>query len=127
MKPFRTIFPHTAAALLTGVLLLFAGCEKEKNKCEFCGVNNPLEELEWLKENIKEMEKSVLPASISKCLYQNNKQGFLFTSCENNPDNMTVLVDCSGKILCAIGGYAGKKDTIYNIDGNSIETIYKNY
>ena len=52
---------------------------------------------------------------------------YSFTSCENSPDNMTVLVDCSGKILCAIGGYAGKKDTIYNIDGNSIETIYSNY
>ena len=116
-----------SAALLTGTLLLFAGCEKEKNKCKFCGVENPLEDLAWLKTIVLEMEKSPMTSSISKCLYQKDKQGFLFTSCVNCPDNMTVLVDCSGEILCAIGGYAGKKDTIYNIDGNSIEIIYKNY
>ena len=32
MKPFHTMTFLTAAALLTGALLLLAGCEKEKNK-----------------------------------------------------------------------------------------------
>ena len=46
MKPFRTIFPLTAAALLTGALLLLAGCEKEKPQKE--ETHNPLCGTTWV-------------------------------------------------------------------------------
>lgn len=37
MKPFHTMTFLTAAALLTGALLLLAGCEKEKNGSKIIG------------------------------------------------------------------------------------------
>jgi hypothetical protein len=46
MKPFHTMTFLTAAALLTGALLLFAGCEKEKKQKE--ETHNPLCGTTWV-------------------------------------------------------------------------------
>jgi len=50
MKIFRTPLPLIAAALLTGALLLFAGCEKEKPQKE--ETHNPLCGTAWVKKGI---------------------------------------------------------------------------
>lgn len=103
------------------VVLSMSSCEKRT----FCNVENPLTDLEWLKTTVAEMTESAEHCSVSKCNYQTNKQGFLISFCDNCPDNMVSLKDCTGNTLCNIGGYAGFRDTIYNIE--NIEVLFKNY
>ena len=104
-------------ALLVAGAMFFAGCEKEKkteeNKCKFCGADDPLTELTWLKELVESINNSWYHATISTCLYNNGQQGFLIS--QLNIDGMTSLVDCSGNLLCVMGGLYGLKDTTYKI------------
>ena len=124
MKTQKVILQLTAAALLTGALLLLAGCEKEKKteviKCIFCGVGNPLTELTWLKERVDSINNSWYHATISTCLYNNDQQGFLISQLNN--DGMTSLLDCSGNLLCIMGGLYGLQDTTYKI--YNVKIIY---
>lgn len=110
--------------LLATLALFMASCEKTE-KCTFCNVENPLTDLEWLKTTVAEMAESAEHCSVSKCNYQTDKQGFIISFCDNCPDNMVSLTDCTGNTLCNIGGYAGFRDTIYNIE--NIEVLFKNY
>ena len=110
--------------LLATLALFMASCEKTE-KCTFCNVENPLTDLEWLKKTVAEMTESAEHCSVSKCNYQTVNEGFLISFCDDCPDNMVSLADCTGNTLCNIGGYAGFQDTIYNIE--NIEVIFKNY
>lgn len=112
--------------LLATLALFMASCEKTE-KCTFCNVENPLTDLEWLKKTVAEMTESAEHCSVSKCIYQTDKQGFIISFCDNCPDNMVSLTDCTGNTLCNIGGYAGLQDTVYKIKNETIEIIFKNY
>ena len=131
LKRNRQIMHYSKLKILSPILfavLAFSttACEKTE-KCTFCDVENPLTELAWLKTTVAEMAKSDEHCSVAKCTYQIDKQGFLLSPCDNCPDNMVSLMDCSGNLLCNIGGYAGFQDTIYNINNESVEVIFKNY
>lgn len=122
MKTLKKLF--FMPLFVTTVVLFMVSCEKTE-KCTFCNVENPLTDLEWLKTTVVEMTESAEHCSVSKCNYQTDKQGFIISFCDNCPDNMVSLTDCAGNTLCNIGGYAGFRDTIYNIE--NIEVLFKNY
>ena len=84
------ILPIMATVILAGAMF-FAGCEKEKkteeNKCEICGVDNPLEDLTWLKimaDTFSQHKEN--RSSIRTCKYDIDKEGFIIADCENCPD-----------------------------------------
>lgn len=125
-------FPPMMAVALAGLMCL-AGCEKEKkteeNKCAFCSVNNPLEELEWLKSKIIFFSQDdwTTHSSISSCIYDGNKEGFIIAECEDCPDFGVSLYACDGTNLCHFWGFTGKPCENHTIDSKSIRLIYKNY
>jgi hypothetical protein len=127
-----TPLPIMSAALVAGALLLFAGCEKEnkteENKCAFCGVGNPLEDLVWLKtmaDTFSQHKES--RSSIRICKYDTDKEGFIIADCENCPDVGVSLFACDGTLLCDFFGLSGKPCKHHAIDTSSIILIYKNY
>lgn len=116
------------------LLLLFSACKKEKIKLHFdydgpchCGVENPLEDLEWLHNTAEELSGSPHWASISICTYDSTKQGFIINPCVNCDDGMQSFLDCEGNKLGDLGGFAGIPLSTYNIDPASVREIYRNY
>lgn len=126
MEKKRTKKHFLSPFLLVALALCITSCEKTE-KCTFCNVENPLTDLEWLRTTVAEMTESAEHCSVSKCIYQTDKQGFIISFCDNCPDNMVSLTDCTGNTLCNIGGYAGLQDTVYKIKNETIEIIFKNY
>ncbi|HOA46503.1 MAG: hypothetical protein BWX65_00708 [Bacteroidetes bacterium ADurb.Bin057] len=86
-------------------LVLF-GCDKE-NKTQndkFCKVDDPINELIWLKNIIAEASN---PTTIHSCSYKNN-EGFLVDFCVGCPDGLVVFFDCDSNVLCEFGGIDGR-------------------
>ena len=94
-----------------------------------CGVDDPLNDLHWLHELALEFEsmRGKQFASISICTYDSTNHGFLITDCEECPDRGQDFVDCQGRPLGLVGGFAGTPLSAYNIDPASVRVIYRNY
>ncbi|MBO4306943.1 MAG: hypothetical protein J5848_01360 [Bacteroidales bacterium] len=114
--------------------LLFSACIKDKIHFSYdgpchCGVENPLEELEWLHNIAEEFElmRDKQWATISICTYDSTKQGFIINPCVNCDDGMQTFTDCEGNTLGGLGGFAGIPLSDYNIDPASVREIYRNY
>ena len=106
------------------------GCKKEEQPCNecHCQTSNPLSDLEWLSAKVAEFDTPgyIMSMEISTCKYQNDKDGFFFSE-EECSDGQQYLYDCNGNLLCTMGGIAGKIDTVYNVDYNSLQLIYRNF
>ncbi|MCR5065032.1 MAG: hypothetical protein K6A67_04610 [Bacteroidales bacterium] len=129
----KNIFLPAMAILIA---LTLTSCEKSKIVKHFdydgpchCGVDNPLEDFEWLNNNVVQFEKlrDKMWASISICTYDSTKQGFLINRCVQCDDGTTDFYDCNGNALGSIGGLAGIPLSTYNIDTASVHEIYRNY
>ncbi len=121
-------------SLIVIMSLVLSGCEKNKPHFHYvgpchCGVDNPLEKLEWLRKMAEKFEawRGKTHSSISICTYDSGKDGFLVDYNENVADGLTGFYDCDGNLLCTIGGIAGNLCPEYNIDHSSISKIYCNY
>ena len=110
----KKLFFLPLSALL--LCLLFSACKKDKNNLHFdydgpchCGVENPLEDLEWLHNTAVEFESwpENRWAKIFICTYDSTKQGFIINPCVNVSDGMQSFVDCEGNKLGELGGFAG--------------------
>lgn len=130
----KKLFFLPLSALL--LCLLFSACKKDKNNLHFdydgpchCGVENPLEDLEWLHNTAVEFESwpENRWAKIFICTYDSIKQGFIINPCVNVSDGMQSFVDCEGNKLGELGGFAGIPLSNYNIDPASVREIYRNY
>lgn len=73
----------------------------------FCNVDNPLEDLPWLKNQVNSMKSNKLPAEIHRWVY-NNIEGFVVTECVKCPDGLTYFYNCEGKVICEFGGIDGR-------------------
>lgn len=130
MKHFTLI---TLSALLC--LLTLNSCKKQDRILPIgepvchCGVDDPLNDLQWLHELALQFEsmRNQRFASISICTYDSTSHGFLITDCENCPDRGLDFVDCQGNTLGLVGGFAGTPLSAYNIDSASVRVIYRNY
>ncbi|MDR2556295.1 MAG: hypothetical protein LBC49_01115 [Bacteroidales bacterium] len=97
-------------------LLLCCTCTNEqKNPPKVCNVDNPLTDLPWLKAIVDEIVLDVkngnpLSVSIYQCIYGSNETGFLVEI-----GNMNPFYNCSGEILCIMGGVAGETCPELNI------------
>lgn len=120
------LFAVLAAATL-------ASCTKNADNTHFpyngpchCSVDNPLDDLEWLHQNVLLFEswRGKQDASIAVCTFDSVKQGFIINPCVHCADGMSTLVDCEGHEISMLGGIAG---ITYNIDPSSVRIIYCNY
>ena len=123
-----------AIALVAVTMLMFSACKKDKSVLHFdyegpchCGVENPLEDLEWLHRTAESFESTTQWATISICVYDSARQGFIVNPCVQCPDGMQSLFDCQGNLMGNLGGIAGIPLSTYNIDPASVREIYRNY
>ncbi len=89
------------------VILFFFSCKQDENlkveiyKAKICSVENPLEELEWLKKEIQTLEKSgysqyfwVRQANL------NDETVFIFGNCNPLWNSRFPVLNCQGKEVC---------------------------
>ena len=89
--------------LITSVLILFLGfssCDASKNDTSQCGVQNPLEDLAWLKE----VKESLKDSDVEKTIYQASyKKEAVFYLMITDPRVRlafgVTLWDCEGKVI----------------------------
>ena len=77
-------------------------CNNSKN-ISFCGVKDPLNNIEWLKTRIENADK----IEISKWTF-NNAEYLAIDPCPGCPDGMLEIFDCNGERFCTIGGITGR-------------------
>jgi hypothetical protein len=87
------------------------GCVKERtetiNNDQFCNVENPLDELDWLIKIVEDNTDNPASAEIYRCIY-NQQEGFLIDLCVGCPDGLVQFYDCEGTVLCEFGGIDGR-------------------
>lgn len=118
------------------VTLLLVSCTKSADNKHFsydgpchCGVDNPLNDLDWLHQTVLLFEswRGEHAASIAVYTYDSVKQGFLINTCVQCDDGTVSLMDCEGNCIGMLGGIMGIPYSEYNIDPASVKTIYCNY
>ncbi len=82
-----------------------ANTEKYAN----CDSENPLEDLEWLKEKKTEIEMNseIANAQIIRYTYKGNDV-FWIDPCYQCPDALTTVYNCKGEPVCEFGGIDGR-------------------
>lgn len=115
------------------ITLLFAfciiSCSKDEENSIACFKNNPLEELNWLKEIKKNFENTKDSADKKIVEYTYNEQTvFEVNSCVNCADSMTIIYNCKGEEICKFGGIAGLNtcDDFYKKVTNK-KVLWRNY
>jgi hypothetical protein len=116
--------------LIVSLLIFsFNSCEKDKNdnKKIICGTINPIEELEWLKNLIGELESGHNKSEIYLYEYKEEKV-FFIDKCINCPDGIAEVYDCDSNVICVFGGYMGI-NTCPDFDSLAVKDslLWKNY
>jgi hypothetical protein len=98
----RTVLKLICFALILGA------CNKDEEIKETCLVDNPLEELFWLKQIKTGLEQSAAAgkAEIYEYTYKQQRV-FSVNSCVGCSDSKTDVYNCGGNIMCEFGGIAG--------------------
>jgi hypothetical protein len=108
--------------LLFLTFLLFS-CSNSENIISACNVENPLEDIAWLKQiktNFKQ-SASATKKQIIQYTY-NNETVFMIDVCNGCADNLTTVYNCEGNVICEFGGIAGL-NTCPDFDKNSTNKI----
>ena len=93
-----TIFKISIIFLLFG--LMGAGCEKEEPPCA-CGIENPLENLDWLKQILDSEPKTFKVYSFTS----GGNEYIVIDSFVGNA--LMQFYSCDGELQCEVGGAAG--------------------
>ena len=98
--------------ILSLLLLSDFSCETETTEeiePLVCGVENPLEDLQWLKEIRDEitMRMSIAGAQIIQYTYH-SEPVFWVNDCYNCPDVLISVYNCQGDVICEFGGIDGR-------------------
>lgn len=107
------------------VLLFFSfSCSKKEDL--YCGTQNPLQELFWLKQMKEGFDMDMSPSRQKIDIYTYNDQSvFMISHCVTCPDAMEVVYNCEGKIICEFGGIAGLNTCPdFETKANYIKTLY---
>lgn len=82
-----------------------AGCEKE-DTLSICGVNDPLNNLDWLKELKVDLEKDVDVSSAEIILYHWNNKDYIYVqkTISSGHDFPNAIYDCEGNEKFTCGG-----------------------
>lgn len=102
-------------------VLFLTSCPTDLDFETTCNVDIHLENLTWLKEikNSFEQSSSITKNEIVKYEY-NNETVFLIDSCKDCADNLIVVYNCEGIVICEFGGIAGL-NTCPDFETNAIK------
>lgn len=90
--------------ILIGILLINFGCKEEEKPMVFCGVENPAENLSWLKAITEELNESYLGPFfyVTSGTYQ-DQQVFLVENCCPDCNTVTLVYACGGENIGILG------------------------
>lgn len=89
-------------------IVFLTSCPSDLEYEKTCEVNNPLEDLVWLKQIKTSFEQSASVTKKKIVQYQyNNETVFLIDVCFDCADNLISIYNCEGNIICEFGGIAG--------------------
>jgi hypothetical protein len=92
---------------LSCIVVSYFSCNTpEKAEDPECGIENPLEDIQWLNSLIEQYENSTIPILISLYSYK-EEDVILVSPCYGCPDAMSGVYNCQGDVLCKFGGIAG--------------------
>lgn len=100
---------------LAFLLVVPYSCDKalETVNMQVCNVDNPLEDIEWLKD-IKLSIQLSMRASGSQIIQYTYKGEPVFwvDLCYMCPDNLIQVYNCGGEVICEFGGIDGKNTCV---------------
>ena len=108
MKSFLYLF------ILTGIII---SCSTKENDIPVCEVDNPIEELEWLKEIKNSIDSCLCETSIYQGLYKGQTVFYMVCRPECCDMGDFTLWDCNGNIVkeFRIIDYDPEEDKVENI------------
>ena len=90
------------------MVVYFTSCDSNQVDEKVCEVDNPLENLTWLKEIRVGFELSSFYVKRKILQYDyKNETVFFIDSCNGCADNLTIVYNCEGSIICEFGGIGG--------------------
>jgi hypothetical protein len=110
-------------------LLLVTSCTKDDEIKEFCVLDNPLEDLVWLKEIKTNLEQSTSANKSEIYEYSYKKQKvFWVDTCVDCTDNLITVYNCTGNKMCEFGGIAGVNTCLdFTSEATNKKLLWKNY
>lgn len=115
-------------------MILIVSCNKKDQDDDMetiilvCNVENPTEEILWLKEMITAFDLSASATQKKISLYQyNGNDVFLVEGCVGCVDGYSWLLNCTNEMICEFGSIAGL-DTCPDFGENAtfVEVLYPN-
>lgn len=91
------------------LFFLFISCsDKSQDLNKTCSYNDPLEDVDWLKETVKNLKQlnDSPGAEIIQYVYQ-DQCVFLIDDCFNCADKLVRVYDYDQNLICEFGGFAG--------------------
>lgn len=91
------------------LLCLFVACgDKSEDLDKTCSIRNPLQEIDWLKETVQNLEKlnDSPGAEIIQYVYQ-DQCVFMIDDCFKCADKLIRVYDYDQNLICEFGGIAG--------------------
>jgi hypothetical protein len=83
-------------------------CKEKEHGHSACGTDDPLENIQWLKELKTSLEMSAKMSGAQIILYHYNSEDvFLINDCYNCMDGLIQVYNCSGEVICQFGGFIG--------------------
>ncbi len=99
--------PDFTSKSIEGEIIFIDTIAQSKIDSTFCGNNNPLTSISWLKNIVESYSKeSSNKIEIYQYLYD-NKQGFLIDWCVKCPDGLSQFFSCDSVVICEFGGIIG--------------------
>ena len=93
---------HLSLILLLG--MIFFSCQKDELPVLVCGVEDPVEDLDWLNEQIRELEGSDFGAfQYFTQAKSGNQDIFILKNCCSNCNSVYPIYDCQGNELGSVG------------------------
>ena len=93
----------TFSYFLVALLLAGSSCNDEEDKLVVCGVEDPLENLEWLKELINEPSYEIIHPEIYYIEYENEE--YIAFYHPNFTDPVAFVYSCDGEEVCQAAYY----------------------
>ncbi len=103
----KSITPEAMKKSLLSLVILMIicfSCKEEEEPILYCGVVDPAQNLTWLNQLTNELDESYLGIYfyVSAAIYENNRV-FLVENCCPFCNSVTLVYNCKGEILGALG------------------------
>jgi len=109
---------------LTLLSFIILSCKTDDdNLNNTCNVANPIEDLDWFKEIIEDIEQSTLVDEfyISQAIYE-GKTVFIVANCCANCNSVITVHNCEGEQIARLG-YDDENDFVINFDILERDTV----